>query len=178
VLLLSDCTGATDKGNYEAAVKMVTMQGGVFERRCQSTALLSRWGAGDNVPTDDRPMGVHRRAGFRGGQGGGAGHRLPSVHARSSRLSTRYLRVGPRAGHPPRSRVPIRGRAAARRRWEIATVDAAHLTGGIGALGGERTKQRAGGPGQVLAEQAVAEAARCDAEQARARCEACCTQCP
>jgi biuret amidohydrolase len=29
-LLLHDCTGATDVGNYEAALKMVTMQGGVF----------------------------------------------------------------------------------------------------------------------------------------------------
>jgi nicotinamidase-related amidase len=29
-LLLSDCTGATDHGNYQAALKMVTMQGGVF----------------------------------------------------------------------------------------------------------------------------------------------------
>ncbi len=29
-LLLSDCTGATDHGNYLAALKMVTMQGGVF----------------------------------------------------------------------------------------------------------------------------------------------------
>ncbi|MGH9268874.1 MAG: cysteine hydrolase, partial [Acidimicrobiales bacterium] len=29
-LLLRDCTGATDPGNYEAAVKMTVMQGGVF----------------------------------------------------------------------------------------------------------------------------------------------------
>lgn len=29
-VLLEDCCGATDRGNHEAAVKMVTMQGGVF----------------------------------------------------------------------------------------------------------------------------------------------------
>ena len=29
-LILSDCTGATDPGNHEAALHMVTMQGGVF----------------------------------------------------------------------------------------------------------------------------------------------------
>ncbi|MBE9075805.1 cysteine hydrolase [Romeria aff. gracilis LEGE 07310] len=29
-LVLSDCTGATDSGNYQAALKMITMQGGVF----------------------------------------------------------------------------------------------------------------------------------------------------
>jgi nicotinamidase-related amidase len=40
-LLLSDCTGATDKGNYEAAVKMITMQGGVFGAVTTSAELLA-----------------------------------------------------------------------------------------------------------------------------------------
>ncbi len=35
-LILSDCTGATDRGNHEAALHMVTMQGGVFG--CVATA--------------------------------------------------------------------------------------------------------------------------------------------
>jgi nicotinamidase-related amidase len=39
-LLLTDCTGATDYGNYLAAVKMVTMQGGVFGAVAPSEALL------------------------------------------------------------------------------------------------------------------------------------------
>jgi biuret amidohydrolase len=40
-LLLTDCTGATDKGNYEAALKMVTMQGGVFGAIAPSSSLMS-----------------------------------------------------------------------------------------------------------------------------------------
>jgi biuret amidohydrolase len=43
-LLLSDCTGATDYGNYEAALKMVTMQGGVFGAVAHSDALLAALG--------------------------------------------------------------------------------------------------------------------------------------
>jgi nicotinamidase-related amidase len=39
-LILSDCTGATDLGNHQAALKMVTMQGGVFGAVADSTALL------------------------------------------------------------------------------------------------------------------------------------------
>jgi nicotinamidase-related amidase len=40
-LLLSDCTAATDRGNHEAALKMVTMQGGVFGAHGTSEAVLS-----------------------------------------------------------------------------------------------------------------------------------------
>lgn len=39
-LLLSDCTGATDVGNYEAALHMVKMQGGVFGAVATSDALI------------------------------------------------------------------------------------------------------------------------------------------
>jgi nicotinamidase-related amidase len=44
-LLLSDCTGATDVGNYEAALQMVKMQGGVFGAVAPSSALLAALGA-------------------------------------------------------------------------------------------------------------------------------------
>jgi nicotinamidase-related amidase len=43
-LLLEDCTGATDYGNYLAALKMVKMQGGVFGTVATSGALLSALG--------------------------------------------------------------------------------------------------------------------------------------
>jgi nicotinamidase-related amidase len=39
-LILDDCCGATDFGNHQAAVKMVTMQGGVFGAVARSTDLL------------------------------------------------------------------------------------------------------------------------------------------
>jgi nicotinamidase-related amidase len=40
-LLLTDCCGATDRGNHDAAIKMVTMQGGVFGAVASSEQLLS-----------------------------------------------------------------------------------------------------------------------------------------
>lgn len=43
-LLLSDCTGATDVGNYQAALHMITMQGGVFGAIADSDALLKALG--------------------------------------------------------------------------------------------------------------------------------------
>jgi nicotinamidase-related amidase len=39
-LMLSDCTGATDSGNHQAALKMITMQGGVFGAVADSTAFI------------------------------------------------------------------------------------------------------------------------------------------
>lgn len=39
-LLLSDCTGATDYGNYLAALKMIKMQGGVFGAVAESQAFI------------------------------------------------------------------------------------------------------------------------------------------
>ncbi len=41
-LLLEDCCGATDHGNHLAAIKMVTMQGGVFGAVATSQALLEK----------------------------------------------------------------------------------------------------------------------------------------
>lgn len=48
-LLLSDCTAATDVGNYEAALKMVKMQGGVFGSVATSEALLKVIGFTEDV---------------------------------------------------------------------------------------------------------------------------------
>lgn len=39
-VMLSDCTGATDRGNHEAALKMIQMQGGVFGAVSTSAAVI------------------------------------------------------------------------------------------------------------------------------------------
>jgi nicotinamidase-related amidase len=40
-LILSDCTGATELGNHTAALRMVTMQGGVFGCVATSDAVIA-----------------------------------------------------------------------------------------------------------------------------------------
>ena len=44
-VIVSDATGATDRGNHDAALKMVTMQGGVFGAVASSSQLLEAWGS-------------------------------------------------------------------------------------------------------------------------------------
>ena len=39
-MVLSDCTGATDMGNHEAALKMIKMQGGVFGAVSDSASVM------------------------------------------------------------------------------------------------------------------------------------------
>lgn len=41
-LLAEDCCGATDKGNHDAAIKMVKMQGGVFGSVSDSARLIAQ----------------------------------------------------------------------------------------------------------------------------------------
>jgi biuret amidohydrolase len=43
-LIVSDGTGATDRGNHDAALKMVTMQGGVFGAVADSRSILRALG--------------------------------------------------------------------------------------------------------------------------------------
>lgn len=40
-LVLSDCTGATDYGNYQAALQMIKMQGGVFGAVANSESFIA-----------------------------------------------------------------------------------------------------------------------------------------
>jgi biuret amidohydrolase len=54
-LVLSDCTGATDYGNYLAALKMIQMQGGVFGAVADSNAFLA---AIQDIPSVKIPQPV------------------------------------------------------------------------------------------------------------------------
>ena len=44
-LMLADCTGATDAGNHQAALKMIQMQGGVFGAVSSADQLIEALGA-------------------------------------------------------------------------------------------------------------------------------------
>jgi hypothetical protein len=46
-VILSDCTGATELGNHTAALRMVTMQGGVFGCVATSEAVLAATTTGE-----------------------------------------------------------------------------------------------------------------------------------
>ncbi len=52
--LLEDCTGATDYGNYEAAIKMVKMQGGVFGTVSSSGAFVGALADAREYPEGER----------------------------------------------------------------------------------------------------------------------------
>jgi nicotinamidase-related amidase len=53
-LLLSDCTGATDAGNYLAALKMIKMQGGVFGAVADSAAFIKCISSQPNAPSQPK----------------------------------------------------------------------------------------------------------------------------
>ena len=57
-LLLTDCTGATDPGNYAAAIEMVKMQGGVFGAVAPSGAFLAALAAQLEAASPTAPAGA------------------------------------------------------------------------------------------------------------------------
>ena len=80
-LLLTDCTGATDPANYEAALKMVTMQGGVFGAIAPSSALLAALGRVSPAVGGRRSAGCGATADPRSGRLGGlAGRYRAGAH--------------------------------------------------------------------------------------------------
>ena len=61
-LIVSDGTGATDRGNHDAALKMVTMQGGVFGAVAVVGAMLEAWAilSMTLIPPPHEPTGAAR----------------------------------------------------------------------------------------------------------------------
>ncbi|MGF1480824.1 MAG: cysteine hydrolase family protein [Cyanophyceae cyanobacterium] len=58
-LLLSDCTGATDTGNYRAALKMIQMQGGVFGTVAESTDFISAIKSSEQGPATNEQSTIN-----------------------------------------------------------------------------------------------------------------------
>ena len=101
-LILEDCTGATDLGNHQAALKMVQMQGGVFGAVASSAALIEGLAAapaevGLHVDDDQRRV-VGAQVGVEGPAVGGARDRAHGVRGLRSGLQAAWRSVGAAAG--------------------------------------------------------------------------------
>ena len=53
VLVLSDCTAATDRARHLQTIEILTMQGGLFAAVASSDSVLAALGA-ESLPADDR----------------------------------------------------------------------------------------------------------------------------
>ena len=141
-LLLSDCTGATDVGNYEAALKMVTMQGGVFGAvaTVRGAALRDRRARGGAAGMTPSPAPVVQRRRLPRAQGLDPARRDPARHAAqrgADRRAALALADAGAGGAAAAARRALR-RAAARRRLPDQPPDRALDAGALRGAQGAR----------------------------------------